>query len=54
MQSDSREANEERPATESRHPQELTVKVIPSDEAKRLFDDIHIKYKKAFDLLKDR
>ena len=54
MQSDTRQANEERPATESRQPQDLTVKIVSSDEVKRLGDAIHIKYKKAFDLLKDR
>ncbi len=45
---------EERNALKSKRKKELTVKVVSYDTAKRLGDAICVKYKKAFDLLKDK
>ncbi len=48
------EAIEEGSALKSRRKKDLTVKVVSYDTAKRLGDAICAKYKKAFELLKDK
>lgn len=45
---------EEQESVKNRSKEDLIVKVISYEEAKRLGDAICAKYKKAFDLLKDR
>lgn len=48
------EVLEERKVFENSRKKDLTVKIISYDTAKRLGDAICVKYKKAFDLLKDK
>lgn len=45
---------EKRTSRKDSSEKDLTVKAVPYDTAKRLGDVICIKYKKAFDLLKDK
>lgn len=54
MLSISKQIMEERAIMKNKRKKDLTVKVISYDEAKRLGDAICTKYKKAFDLLKDK
>ncbi len=54
MLADTQQVIEERSAPKNSGKKDLTVKVVSYDTAKRLGDAICVKYKKAFDLLKDK
>lgn len=54
MLSERQQIIEDRPAQENRPSEDLTVRVISYDSAKQLGDAICAKYRKAFDLLKDK